>query len=93
MLFLFTRALSWQQVLLAKILLGMAVAVSMPLLAALVLRLTVAAPYQPFVTPVTLLQGAAMVMGYNFVAYLVGLGCSIVLPGWRGEFSHSWAIR
>ncbi len=49
--FLYTRALGWQQVLLAKVLVGLAVMFGASLIAALVMRLLAPAPYVPFMTP------------------------------------------
>lgn len=82
--FLYTRALCWQQVLLAKALLGLVVIFGASFIAALVMRLLAPAPYVPFMTPWHLLQGALLPSLLLGSFYLLGLGCSIVLPGLAG---------
>jgi len=83
--FLYTRALSWKQVLLAKLLPGVAVLVGAPFISACILRLSAHAPYTHFMTPVNLLSGALWMMSFTGMAFFAGFGCSIVLSGLAGS--------
>ena len=83
--FLYSRALCWKQVLLAKVLLGVSVLVAAPVLTALMLPRYVPAPYLPFMTPANLLLGALWVILLTGTAFFIGLGCSIVLAGLAGS--------
>jgi len=82
--FLFAHPVRWQQVLLVKVLLGLAVAVIVPLLAALIFRVAGPAPYRHLVTIATVLAGAWPVMSALMIGYLLGLACSPMLPGAAG---------
>jgi hypothetical protein len=82
--FLLSRAVTWPQVLLAKVLPGLGVAVIAPLLGALVGYFFLSAPYQPFATSAVLGSGALMLMVFTVCAYLIGLSCSVILPGMMG---------
>jgi len=82
--FLFARPVRWQHVLLAKVMLGLAVAVAVPLLAALIFRLAGPEPYRPLVTMETVLAGAWPVTAALMIGYLLGLACSLMLPGAAG---------
>jgi len=79
--FLFAHPVRWQQVLLVKLLLGLAVAVIVPLLAALIFRLAGPEPYRHLVTAGTVLTGAWPVTTALMLGYLLGLACSTMLPG------------
>jgi len=82
--FLYSRALSWKQVLSAKVLFGLLAALGIGLLAALACRLLLPATYHPFMTPANLSLGVLETAGLALSAYLIGLCCSIVLPGPAG---------
>ncbi len=83
-LFLFSRPAPWQLVLLGKVLFGLAVAVGVPLLAALCMKLGGPAPYRAFITPATALAGAWTIIWPHSLIYLFGLACSTLLPGMAG---------
>lgn len=83
--FLYSRALSWKQVLLAKVLLGLTAVVGAPLLTAVIQCLCAPAQYRPFMTPAHLLLGMLWVILLTGIAFFIGLGCSIVLPGLAGS--------
>jgi len=82
--FLFTRAVRWQELLLAKVLFGVIIALTAPALAACIFRLTCPEQYHPFITMPNLLNGIGTVAGLAAVCYLCGLTCSVILPGLAG---------
>jgi len=83
--FLYSRALSWKQVLLAKLLPGLSVLVAAPLITTGILRLCAHAPYTHFMTPANLFSGASWMVLFTGLAYFAGFGCSIVSSGMAGS--------
>ncbi|HEY3379306.1 MAG TPA: hypothetical protein VGL77_17650 [Armatimonadota bacterium] len=83
-LFLFTRAVRWQEVLLAKVLFGAIMLLGVPLLAACIFRLTCPEPYRHFITLPNVLSGIGALARPAALCYLVGLACSVILPGLAG---------
>ena len=83
--FLYSRAMLWKPLLVAKVLPGLLVTLISTVLGAVTCRLAAPAVYLPFVTPAHLLQGASETAGIAGASYLIGLGCSIVLPGIAGS--------
>ena len=83
--FLYSRPISWKQLLLVKVLLGLAVALLATTLGALAMRFTIPVEYLPFATPGKLALSSVEFAGITSIAYLVGLGCSIALPGLAGS--------
>ena len=83
--FLYTRAHSWGQVLLAKLLLGAAAVATAALLGVVACRLTAPAAYLPFITPQHLLWVGWEIIEYTGLAFLLGTACSLVLPGLPGS--------
>ena len=82
--FLYSRAQLWKSLLFVKIASGVLVTVLAVVLGALASRLTAPIAYLPQMTPAHLAQGAASMALITGCAYLLGLGCSIVLPGLAG---------
>lgn len=82
--FLLSRPIGWGQVLLAKVLPGLAVTLLGAVLGAVACRLTLPAHYLPFVTPLSLAYGALGIGTVMLVVYLIGLACSTVLRGLAG---------
>lgn len=82
--FLFTRAVHWSVVLLAKILFGVIMILAAALLAALIFRLTCAEPYRHFVTLPHVLSGVGTLALPTVLCYFAGLAGSVILPGLAG---------
>ena len=82
-LFLFSRAVHWQQLLLAKVLYGAIIILGAPA-AACLFRLTCAEPYRHLVTLSHVLAGIGALAWPMALCYLGGLACSVVLPGLAG---------
>jgi ABC-type transport system involved in multi-copper enzyme maturation permease subunit len=84
MFFTFSRPISWQALLTAKLLFAAIIACGIPLLAAVYFRFTCAEPYRAFATVLHLLAGVGLLAGILLVGYLTGLACSVVIPGVAG---------
>lgn len=82
--FIFSRPISWHSVLLVKLLIGAAVILFVPLLSALAFRVVGPLPYRELVTPATALAGAWPLIFVMAIGYLVGLACSLIVPGIAG---------
>jgi len=84
--FLYSRALLWKSLLIAKVLPGIIVAVVSAILGGLIWwQITAPDVYLPFITAVSLLTGMGCMILFTGVAYLLGVCCSIVLPGIAGS--------
>lgn len=83
--FLYSRALLWKPLLAAKVLSGLMVTVLAVTLGAVACYLAIPEAYHMVVTPTSLAAGAAEMAAFTGVAYLLGLCCSIVLPGLAGS--------
>ena len=79
--FIFSRPVSWKRILLAKILGGLAVIVSAAVLTAIVYCFVRPEQYAAFVTVPRLAEGVGYAVWMMGSAYLVGVACSVVLPG------------
>ena len=83
--FLYSRAISWKQVLAAKLLLGLAVVVGSVIVNMAAGCLLLPAEYHPLITLHGLALGALIMAGLTAGAYLFGLVFSVVLPGVAGS--------
>jgi len=83
--FLYSRNVSWKALLLAKLLPGLATAVIAPALGALAILAFIPPEYHRLLTPGSLAAGAAAMAGLSGAGFLLGLGCSIILPGLAGS--------
>ncbi len=83
--FLYGKPVSWKEVLLAKAAVALAIIVASVGLAAIVYRLTCPAPYLPFATLPVLAKGGAVGALFMVAGYLLGLCCSVALPGMLGS--------
>jgi|GEM_PF-2111886 len=82
--FLYSRAVTWKQILGAKLLLGLAAIIVSVIASAAAGRLLLPAEYHQLITPHSLLSGALVMAGFTAGAYLLGLAFSTVLPGVAG---------
>jgi len=83
--FLYSRAVTWKQLLGAKILLGCACIVAATVVAAIVCRYTIHPAYLPFFMPRDVILGGSIWGGITMGCYLIGMGLSIAWPGlWGG---------
>jgi len=82
--FAYSRPVSWQALLLSKLLPALACAVAAVVLGVLLFRLLCPAPYLPFISAGHLALGALQLCWMVAGNYLCGLACSVVLPGIAG---------
>lgn len=82
--FLFSRAISWKQVLAAKALLGLAAVIITALASTVASVISCPALYRPFITPILAGQAFLMIGLMTGAPYLLGWVCSTVLPGMAG---------
>jgi len=82
--FLFSRAISWKQVLATKVLLGLAAVIITALASTAASAISCPVLYRPFITPALAGQAFLMIGLMTGAPYLLGLVCSIVLPGLAG---------
>lgn len=82
--FLYARPVRWQAVLGAKVLVGMAVIVIMPLLAGILYWRFGPEVHCSYVTAGTIFANTWPLMWVMAVLYLTGLSCSVLLPGLAG---------
>ena len=82
--FLYSRAITWKQLLAAKLLLGLIAVIVSVVISAITGCLLLPAEYHPFITLHSLVMGALPVVGTTTAAYLFGLSCSTVLSGPAG---------
>jgi len=90
--FLFSRRISWEKVLLAKFLVGLAVVLVTAIVGALAYRLVCPAPLLPFATPFRLAEGVAYATIWMGICYVAGFLCSTALPGVFGSVLVYFAI-
>jgi hypothetical protein len=83
--FLYSRAQLWKSLLFVKIITGIIVTLLAVGLSVLASRLCAPAAYRPFLTPAYLAASAIYMSAATGGAYLLGLCCSIVLPGLAGS--------
>jgi len=83
--FLYMRGVIWKQVLAVKILLGLGVAILTAVLTTAISVLAMPAVYHPFMTMKTAAFSALFVVLFTGGPYLLGLCCSVVLPGIFGS--------
>ena len=83
--FLYSRAITWKQILTAKLLLGVFNVVVSVIINAITGQLLLPVEYHPLVTPHSLVIGALIMAGFTGAVYLIGLACSTVLPGLAGS--------
>lgn len=87
-----SRPVSWKKILTAKLVLGLVLIVPTVLLAAALYRLTCPEAYIRYATPAILGERAGLSMAALFVFYLIGLSCSVVLPGMVGALMVFLAV-
>ena len=82
--FLYSRPISWKKILFSKVIAGLVIIIITSLLTAITYKLFVPEQYAKFATMPRLGVGigqAFLILGY---AYMVGIVCSVVLPGILG---------
>ncbi|MHB9107866.1 MAG: ABC transporter permease [Armatimonadota bacterium] len=84
-LFLFSRAVSWKQVLAAKVLFGVIAALVISIISTAASALCCPEIYRSFITPASLGGELLVLAAITGIPYLIGLACSIVLPGLAGS--------
>jgi hypothetical protein len=79
--FVCSRPISWKKMLLAKLLVGLGIVAAGALLAVVASALLRPERYAGFVTPLNLAAGVAYAARQLGIAYLIGAGCAVALPG------------
>jgi len=82
--FLYSRPVTWKQLLAAKLLLGFVAVIGSGIVSALAGCLLLPEEYHSLITPHSLAVGALIMAGFTAGAYLLGLAFSTVLPGVAG---------
>jgi hypothetical protein len=90
--FLYSRAVTWKQVLAAKLLLGLAAVIGSVIISAAAGRLLLPVEYHSLITLHSLAIGALTMAGFTAGGYLLGLAFSVILPGVAGSMlvAVSW---
>lgn len=83
--FIASRPIAWPQLLLAKLLPGLATALLAGMLGAALLYVSLPADYLPLVHPARFLLGTLGFAGITLITYLGSAGCSIAMPGLGGS--------